>query len=118
MEGRRIHDEGLEHEQDYVQERIEQTSDSDEFAEAAQRLRDEVQDLEGSTGNPGASGAEPELNALRRQATTPVERMEVRQGGELDASRGSPVDPEQQPPEAEARTRVVDGTGGGTWRTS
>ena len=45
-QGRRIHGEGLEHEQDYIEERITYAGNTDEYAEAAKRLEQEAADLE------------------------------------------------------------------------
>ncbi len=46
MEGRRIPGSGLEHEQEYIAERLEQAGDVDEYAAAAQRLKQEATALE------------------------------------------------------------------------
>jgi hypothetical protein len=45
-QGRRIRGEGLEHEQDYIEERMTYAGNTDEFAEAAKRLEQEAADLE------------------------------------------------------------------------
>lgn len=45
MEGRRIEGEGLEHEQDYIRERLEYAGDVDEYTEAANTLRQQAKDL-------------------------------------------------------------------------
>ena len=112
-EGRQIGGEGLDHEQEYIRERIEQAGDTDEYAEASRQLQDEVRDLNNLTSGQGQSPVEPGLEALDRQANLPTEGMELRQGAELDASRGSLVDPQQLPPDAEARARIRRGVGGG-----
>ncbi len=112
-EGRQIGGEGLDHEQEYIRERIEQAGDTDEYAEASRQLQDEVRDLNNLTSGQGQPQVEPGLEALDRQANLPTEGMEFRQGAELDASRGSLVDPQQLPPDAEARARIRRGVGGG-----
>jgi len=45
-QGRRIRGEGLEHEQDYIEERMTYAGNTDEYAEAADRLAQEAADLE------------------------------------------------------------------------
>ena len=120
-EGRQIGGEGLDHEQEYIRERIEQAGDTDEYAEASRQLQDELRDLnnlsagsrEALTSGQGQPQVEPGLEALDRQANLPTEGMELRQGADLDASRGSLVDPQQLPPDAEARARIRRGVGGG-----
>ena len=112
-EGRQIGGEGLDHEQEYIRERIEQAGDTDEYAEASRQLQDEVRDLNNLTSGQGQPQVEPGLEALDRQANLPTEGMELRQGAELDAGRGSLVDPQQLPPDAEARARIRRGVGGG-----
>lgn len=112
MEGRRIHGEGLEHEQDYVRERLEQAGDTDEFEGAAERLEQELQDLQGNGSDQAGQASDVDITALQKQAVTPVEQMEVRQGAELDSARGSQVNPDHMTPDAEARSRVEGGRGG------
>ena len=112
-DGRQIGGEGLDHEQEYIRERIEQAGDTDEYAEASRQLQDEVRDLNNLTSGQGQPQVERGLEALDRQANLPTEGMELRQGAELDASRGSLVDPQQLPPDAEARARIRRGVGGG-----
>ena len=113
MEGRPIRGEGIDHEQDYIQERLEQASDTDEYAEAAERLEDQLEDLRSPSGQGtgGASGAGTE--ALQRHAVTPTERGELRRGASGEADTPLQVDLNQQPPEAEARTRTATSLGGG-----
>ena len=120
MEGRRIKGDGIEHEQDYIKERIEQAGDTDEYAEAADVLEDELQDLKalnaqgGQTGQSGASGAG---NAVRETANIPVAGDELRQGAALDITTNSVVDTRQLPPDAEARSRTTSQLEGGTGGT-
>ncbi len=97
MEGRRIHGDGLDHEQDYVRERIEQAGDTDEFAAASERLQQELQDLGASDETQQTQAGDVDVAALQTQAVTPVEQMEVRQAGSVDAARQAPVDPDQAP---------------------
>ena len=114
MEGRRIGGEGLEHEQKYIRERIEQAGDTDEYAEAAEVLEEEVRDLEVLEDRVEAGGAQPgNLEELREEANLPGDRSATRQGADLDALQGSQVDLEQQPPDAEARARLTDRLEGG-----
>ena len=44
-EGRRIGGEGLDHEQDYIQERLTHAGNADEYAEAADRLKQASEDI-------------------------------------------------------------------------
>ncbi len=117
MESRGMRGDGLEHEQDYIQERLENASQSDEYAEAARRLEDESRDLQAMMDGRDSGGGEPNVEALENDAQLPVDRMQLRQGGAIGAS-DSPVDLNQQPPEAEARSRTVAGTGGGATGSS
>jgi len=115
MEGRRIRGEGLEHEQDYIRERLEQAGDVDEYTEAAEVLEQEskdLQSLENRSEQPGRSG---DTSTLRQTATMPVEQDELRQGAALNVSSGSSgADPQQLPPDAEARGQVVSQLDGGS----
>ena len=117
MESRRIRGEGVAHEQDWVRERIEDAGDTNEYAEAAQRLEQEVQDLS-TGGNAGGVSYVDDVDTRRTQATLPTEQIETRQGAALDATTQSPVDPNQLPPSAEARRRVTNQSGGGTMGSS
>ena len=115
MEGRPLHGEGLEHERDYIEERLEDAGDVDEYTEEAQRLRQETHDLQALTGeggtaraNAGSSSTSGESAADQGGTSTDAERLRLRQGAQLEATAGSQVDLDQQPPEAEARARHVD----------
>ena len=114
MEGRPLHGEGLEHERNYIEERLEDAGDVDEYAEAAQRLRQEQRDIQALTGqggadegNAGSSSTGGESAADQGGTSTDAERMRLRQGTQLEATAGSQVDLDQQPPEAEARAQHV-----------
>lgn len=48
-DGRRIRGEGLAHEQDYIEERITYGGDTDDYAEAADRLEQASEDLKRAT---------------------------------------------------------------------
>lgn len=115
MEGRRIRGDGLEHEQDYVRERLEQAGDVDEYTEAAEALDQESKDLEAleeGGEQPGRTGAGASAT-LRQAASMPVEQNELRQGAAMNISTGSGADPERLPPDAEARSRLRSGLDGG-----
>ena len=112
MESREIRGEGVDHEQDWIQERLVDASHTDEYAEAAETLKDQARDLQSLTAQGAPSGGEPNLDVLSADAQLPVDRMQLRQGGEAGAS-DSPIDLNQQPPEAEARARSTARTGGG-----
>ena len=119
MDGRRIRGDGLDHEQDYVRERIEQVGGTDDYAEAAETLEDELEDIDAARrGAPqGSQGDDPSLAQLRKMADMPVERGELRQGDALDVTTSSVVDVQQLPPEAEARSRTKSQLEGGTGGT-
>ena len=117
MESRGMRGEGLEHEQDYIQERLVNASQTDEYAEAARTLEDERRELDALMARRGATDAEPNLEALINDAQLRVDRMQLRQGGEIGAA-DSPVDLNQQPPEAEARARTSSQMGGGATGSS
>ena len=119
MDGRRIRGDGLDHEQDYVRERIEQVGGTDDYAEAAETLEDELEDIDAARrGAPqGSQEEDPSLAQLRKMADMPVERGELRQGDALDVTTSSVVDVQQLPPEAEARSRTKSQLEGGTGGT-
>ena len=115
MEGRAIPGDGLEHERDYIEERLEDASDVNQYAEEDQRLQQEVRDLQALTEQGGAAGGNAGSSATGSESTddqggtsTDAERMRLRQGTQLEATAGSQVDLDQQPPEAEARAQHVD----------
>jgi hypothetical protein len=119
MEGRRIRGDGLDHEQDYVRERIEQVGGTDDYAEASEVLEEELEDIDAARGGArqGSQEDDPSLAQLRQTAGMPVERGELRQGDALDVTTNSVVDVQQLPPEAEARSRTksqLEGGPGGT----
>ncbi len=119
MDGRRIRGDGLDHEQDYVRERIEQVGGTDDYAEAAETLEDELEDIDAAQrGAPqGSQEDDQSLAQLRQMANMPVERGELRQGDALDVTTNSVVDVQQLPPEAEARSRTKSQLEGGTGGT-
>ena len=119
MDGRRIRGDGLDHEQDYVRERIEQVGGTDDYAEAAETLEDELKDIDAAQrGAPqGSQEDDQSLAQLRQMANMPVERGELRQGDALDVTTSSVVDVQQLPPEAEARSRTKSQLEGGTGGT-
>ncbi len=119
MDGRRIRGDGLDHEQDYVRERIEQVGGTDDYAEAAETLEDELEDIDAAQrGAPqGSQEDDQSLTQLRQMANMPVERGELRQGDALDVTTNSVVDVQQLPPEAEARSRTKSQLEGGTGGT-
>lgn len=112
MEGRPIRGDGIDHEQDYIQERLEQASDTDEYAEAAEVLEDHLQDLRSGSAQAGSAG-DASTEALQRQVVTPTDRDELRREASREADTLSQIDLNQQPPEAEARTRTASSLGGG-----
>jgi len=114
MEGRRIRGDGIDHEQDYVRERIEQTAGTADYAEAADTLKEELRDLTSPPAQAAGAADAVDTDRLQREATLPTEGMDVRLGDALDATVNTPFDPEQQPPEAEARARVTTGLEGGS----
>ena len=115
MESRRIPGEGIEHEENWIEERLEDASDVDEFAVASQKLKQEARDLQNLTAGQGNQGSTSSQDPLIAEANLPVDRMQARQGAGLDASASSQRDPNQAPPESEARSatteRLTPGTG-------
>jgi hypothetical protein len=107
MRSREIHGEGVDHEQDYVQERIVNASDTKEYGTAAEELEEELHDLRSAEGQSPSETAELQSEAINRTAVMPTDRMDFQQGDDLDPARASSMDPEQQPPTAEARTRTA-----------
>ncbi len=108
MESRGIHGEGLEHERDYIEERIDDAGDTGDYAAASEKLKQEERDLAAMAGGQGASKADGDSGALRREADVGGDRLQHRQGAQLEATSRSQVDLDQQPPEAEASAGTVD----------
>jgi hypothetical protein len=115
VESRRIPGEGIQHEENWIEERLEDASDVDEFAAASQKLQQEARDLRNLTAGQGNQGPTSPNDPLVAEANLPVDRMQGRQGAGLDASASSQLDPNVLPPEAEARSvtteRLTPGTG-------
>jgi len=111
MEGRRIRGDGIDHEQDYVRERIEQTAGTADYAEAADTLEKELHDLTSPPARDAGAADTVDTDLLQSEATLPTEGMDVRLGDALEPTANSSVDPEQLPPDAEARARVTAGIG-------
>jgi hypothetical protein len=107
-EGRPIHGKDFEENmEDYIQERMTDASDSDEYAELDRTLEQELADLKALQAERSRPDARPNIDALIAEAQSRVDR--VRQGsGQFQATGGVKADPEQMPPEAEARSRTTD----------
>lgn len=111
-EGRPMRGDGLDNLGDYVNERLTHASDSDEYAAANRTLEQELADLEALRSERGRADARTDIDALIKEAELRVERMEFRQGAQLEVGSNSQVDTDQLPPDAEARqnvTRRMDG---------
>jgi hypothetical protein len=108
-EGRRLHGDGAENLQDYVEERATYGTDSDEFAEANERLQQELADLQSAGQEQAQPQAQPNTEALIDEAQLPADQMDLRQGSDREAGAGSQVDFDKLPPDAEARSRVTKG---------
>ena len=108
MRSREIHGDGLEHEADYVRERLEDASGTSEYAAASDRLEQELQDLQAINSEQDRSAHSSEAPSTTASASTDEERMSLRRGGALDATNNSPVDAEQLPPESEARAGITE----------
>lgn len=118
-EGRRLHGDGVENLQDYVEERLTYGTDSDEFADANRTLEQELADLQALQQERGRSDARPNIDALMKEAQLRVDRMSTRpDANDLEATSGSQVDFDKLPPDAEARSRVNDTVRGGQLRGS
>lgn len=112
-EGRRLHGDGVENLQDYVEERITYGTDSDEFAEANQQLEQQSADLNRGQQVGANQQRGPDVGALEDEAQLDTDRMRPHGDAQLESSAGSTFNPEAMPPEAEARNRVSDGPGMG-----
>jgi hypothetical protein len=107
-EGRRLHGEGMDNLEDYVNERLTYASDSDEYAEANRTLEQELADLQALNAERGQPQARPNIDALIDEAQLRVDRMQLRQGAERAVGSGSQVDFDQLPPQDEARQNVIN----------
>lgn len=104
-EGRPLRGDGIENLQDYVEERMTYASDSDEFAEAERTLEQELADLQALNQERGKPDARPDIDALIDEAQLRVGRMGG--AGTFEASSNVQADPDQLPPESEARQNEV-----------
>ncbi len=110
MESRRIPGEGLEHEQNYIEERLIDASNMDELAAQSEQLKAELSDLRSQSSQD--STQETSDRALEATANIPTEQSDVGSQARTVAAVG-PVDPEAMPPISSARSTVVNDTGGG-----
>jgi len=111
-DGRPLRGEGVDNMQDYVNERLNYASSNDELAEANRTLEQEIADLDSLRAERSRADARENIEALIKEAELRVQRMEFRQGSQLEVGSSTQVDPEQLPPDAEARqnvTRRMDG---------
>ncbi len=106
MDSRSVPGEGITHEQNWVEERLTEATNTDEFAAAADRLEQEVRDLQAPATGGGAGGAVSATGPSDIQNQSRGDRMSVRTDAHLDPGRGGQIDPDQAPPEAEARATV------------
>lgn len=106
-EGRPLRGDGIENLQDYVEERLTYASDSNEFADANRTLEQELADLQTLQQERGQTQARPNIDALIDEAQLRVDRMQQRSAGQLETGSGIQADPDQLPPEGEARQNVV-----------
>ncbi len=107
-EGRPIHGKDFEENmEDYVKERLTHASDSDEYADATRTLEQEMADLEALQAERLHPDARPNIDALIEEGQARIDRL--RQGsGQYQATGGVQADPDQMPPETEARSRATD----------
>lgn len=107
-EGRRIKGEDfVENMQDYVEERMTEGTDVDELSADARALRQQAADLQHLQQGGATTPTSPDQDALAKEAQIPSGRMDVRPDP-ADLSIDATVDPRQQPPQAEARERMID----------
>lgn len=114
MDSRSIPGDGIAHEENWIEERLIDASSTDEYAAAAEQLKQEVQDLRNLTGGGSNAGAAPSQSGNAVMS----DRASVTPSDTLDPGRGSVMDPEQQPPEAEARATVTSHLPDGSGTTS
>lgn len=108
MDSRRIPGEGVEHEQDYIEERLEDAGDVDELEAQSRKLREEARDLQHLDQGLEHPAGQSNPQGLPDEAQVGDGRMQMRpQGAQLEPSSRSGVDLDQLPPEAEARSRVT-----------
>jgi hypothetical protein len=113
MRSQHIPGDGVEHEQNYIEERMINAGKTNELAAQSEQLEDEVRDLQNlSTNRSSGSSQEASSDALRATANMPTGSGDVI-GESRAAAPGAPVDGEQLLPTSEARSRVVSGSGGG-----
>ncbi len=110
-EGRPIHGKDVEENlEDYVKERMEYASDSDEYAKIDHELKQELADLEALQAERAGDDPRHNIEAVIEETEARIDRLR-KSMGQLEATSGSQVDLEQTPPEAEARAQVTDRIG-------
>lgn len=110
MESRRIHGEGVAHEQDYIRERLEDAGDVDEYTEDVKKLKQEERDLERLEGGPARSAGGTDPHALQEEGTLNDATVRL---PEADLAADG-----QEVPQADARKAVTQGSGGGALGSS
>lgn len=113
MRSQHIPGDGIEHEQNYIEERMVNAGKTNELAAQSEQLKDEVRDLQNLSTNPSPDSSQEASNsALKATANIPTGSGDI-VGQSGAAAPGAPVDGEQLLPTSEARARVVSGSGGG-----
>jgi len=107
-EGRRIHGDGVDNLQDYIEERLEEGTSTERLAEGSRTLQQELADLQALQQERGQPHARTNIEALIQEAQLRVDRMSLRPDvSQLEATAGSMVDFDKLPPANEARSQVV-----------
>ena len=111
-EGRPLHGKSVtENVQDYVEERLEYSSDSNEIADADRALKQELADLQNVGGSRGATMQQPDVDALNTEAQLPASGMELAHGAsQIEATGDGQVNYDHLAPQDEARARVARST--------
>jgi len=107
-EGRRIHGDGVENVQNYIEERLEEGTSTEQLAQGSRTLEHEMADLQALQHERGQPNPRPDIDALIQEAQLRVDRMSLRpDASQLEATAGSSIDFDKLPPANEARSQVV-----------
>jgi len=107
-DGRPLRGEGADNLQDYVNERLNYASSNDELAAANRTLEQELADLDSLRAERGRADARENVDALIKEAELRVQGIEFRQGSQIEVGSNTQVDPDQLPPDAEARQNITN----------
>lgn len=109
-EGRRLHGDGMENIEDYIEERATYGTDTNEIAEENRVLEQELHDLQNLEQQRGTTTQQPNIDALTEEAQLPSNQLDLRSGTpNIDPTASVNNGIEQMTPQQEARQSITGG---------